>query len=272
MITLQHSAVWAIAAMSKAPDDRTFQSRLIRDIPWLLFPDAIRAYTGPRQMSHFEETPDKTDVSWMEFPTGDVLRLLTKETAKEVIKMHMNAEKYPKCVIGEDTHLEVFDRHNYGHHAYHALRTHLIQDVILDEVLREELVDVTGRFEDRFVVRHNRNIVLNGSELRYQVKLFEEWGLLHLIGKIYHRTGVLLNQRWYEDNVHGVLLRSDYPEDLAENTYRYMAIPAEIEAHINALDFNASEKVKIFDLGGEELADIWDWMYSVAIRETEREF
>lgn len=272
MITLQHTSVYAMALMDKISNDRIVEKRMVRDIPWLLLPDAIRAYTGPRQISHFEVTPDGTDVSWMEFPSGETLQLLTKDTAMDIIKHHMNREKYPKCVIGEDTHIDVFDRHNYGHHAFHPLRMHLIQDVILDEILRQELIDVTGRFEDRFVVRHNQNIVLDGNQLREQVKLFEEWGLLHLVGKIYNKTGILLNQKWFEEHVHQVLLHSsNYPVDLAENTYRFMNIPEEIEGRINSLVFEADEEMRIFDLNVSELIDLWDWMYSVALKETEKE-
>ena len=269
MITLQHVALYFMALADKNHLFADVEMRMKNEIPWLLLPDAIRAYTGPRQMSHFEETPDQTDVSWMEFPMGETLQLLTKETAREVIATHMNADKYPKCVIGENTDLDTFDLHNYGHPNYRTLRIHLIQDRVLDEMLRRFLVDATGRFEDHYVLRKNSDIVLNGIELRKQVSLFEEWGLLHLVGKIYHKTGVLLNQKWFDEYVDTVLHNSAYPEDLADNTYRYMRIPEEIEAKINALDFEIPEDLEIFGLRGkEELTEKWDLMYSVALRGT----
>lgn len=34
----------------------------------VVFPDAIRAFTGERELSHFEENPKTGDISWMRFP------------------------------------------------------------------------------------------------------------------------------------------------------------------------------------------------------------
>lgn len=266
MITLQHSAVYVLALNSKANTTYEFSCRLEKEIPWLLLPDAIRAYTGARQTSHFEELPDKTDVSWMKFPYGKILSELTKENSKEMILMHLS-KNTPKCVIGEETRLEVFDSKNYGHPNYHQLRCHLIQDYILDKSLRG-LVDVTGRFNDEFIVNSNRTLKLDGKLLREQVALFEKYGFLHLVGKVYEKTGFLLNQEWFDKNVREALLNSDYPKDLAENTYRFMKIPDDIEARINERDFELTKEDKEKIIIADNLEDTLDDMYSLAYQYT----
>lgn len=264
MITLQHTAVWAMAAEEKHVKDWS------KKIPWLLLPDAIRMYVGPRQASHFEATPEETDVSWMEFPMPEVLKELSKENIADLVKFYVSS-KAPKCVIGEQTDVEEFDIRNYAHPYYHELRMHLIQDCVLDKTLRKRLVDVTNRFEDRFIVRHDHSIVLDGTQLRKQVALFEQIGFKHLAGMVYKKTGILLNQRWYDENVHTALLEA-YPKELAENTYKYMQIPKEIEQQINELDFAITDEDTSKVVMAENLERVLDEMYATAYYYTVCEF
>lgn len=263
MITLQHVAVFVMAQKEKCNSRREFEEKLMTSIPWLLLPDAIRAYTGPRQTSHFEESPDGTDISYMEFPSDEVLCELSKENANELIKSHL-ASSIPQCVIGESSNLQMFDRKNYAHQHYHTLRMHLVQDYILDTILRDDLVDVTERFNDCFTVKHNRSIKLTGAELRQQIMLFEQLGFMYLAGKVYKKTGLLLNQEWYDRNVHNALLSSVYPEDLAEKTYKYMKIPEDINTRISNLDFELTEADKKRVIMAEDLKETLDELYSAA--------
>lgn len=262
MITLQHTAIFLMAASEKEVDIKT-------SIPWLLLPDAIRMYVGPRQASHFEVSTYETDVSWMEFPTREVLKELSKENVADLVKFYVSP-RAPKCVIGEQTDIDEFDIRNYAHPHFRELRIHLIQDCILDKVLREKLVDVTQRFEDRFVVHHNHSIVLDGAELRKQITLFEQIGFLHLVGMVYKKTGILLNQRWFDENVHTALLEA-YPVELAENTYKYMQIPEEIEQRINELDFELTQEDEDKLVITDELQRVLDEMYATAYFYTVRE-
>ena len=54
------------------------------EIAYVLIPDAIRRYCGPRQYSHFEEHSDGKDISWMEYP------LNIKENLDRIILMWYN--------------------------------------------------------------------------------------------------------------------------------------------------------------------------------------
>lgn len=264
MITLQHTAVSILALWDKNRDDSDKFFKELISLGWILLPDAIRAYVGPRQPSHFEETPDGTDVSWMEFPMPDTLWELNKEASSEVIEYYVAAT--PKCVVGERTNLSTFDRHNYTHPYFHEIRAHLLQDCILDEVVRK-LVDVSNRFDDTFVVNHNHS-VMTGNEFRKEIAVFEQIGFLHLVGEVYKKTGLLLNQDWYDKNVYPILLAT-YPRDLADNTYKYMRIPEEINLRIQKFDFDVSnEDVRI---AGNNLVEVLDDMYAKAYLHTYRE-
>lgn len=263
MITRQHAALFAMQLASRLSyDNEGFKKQFIDRIPFVLLPDAIRGYVGPRQMSHFERTPNTTGVSWMEFPSAKTLKELSKETAGERIR-HNLAWGYMKCVIGEDTSLNEFDRHNYGHRHYHDLRIHMLQDICLDRVLREEMVDVTHRFDDRFVVHHNRSITLDGSQLREQIALFEEMGFIYLCGKVHESTGLVLDGDWFDQYVLKGLKKA-YPEDLTANTYKYIKFSPELDQRIKSLDFEISSQEREKVIIAEDLIATLDMLYSEA--------
>lgn len=263
MITRQHAALFAMELMTKLNGNlQEFEREFEKRIPYVLLPDAIRAYVGPRQASHFEITPDATNISWMEFPSAEILEHLSKEKVSEMVKYHIS-EGYPKCVIGEESSISEFDRRNYAHHQYHSIRIHLLQDMSLDRMLRSELVDCTHRFEDRFVVHYNRSITLDGAELRKQLALFEELGFIHLVGKVHERTGMLLTGDWFEENVMKALLKA-YPEDLAVKTYSYMKYDDDLDHRIKQLEFELSKAEKESVLLTDDIITKLDELYSDA--------
>lgn len=260
MITKQHAT---LTLMALALEGREQEFRKL--IPWVLLPDAIRGYIAPRQPSHFEELPDQTDTSWMVFPSSATLKMLSKETAPRIINFHQaNAPK--KCVIGEQTHIEVFDWLNSKHEFYHALRAHLCQDCILDAVFRDELVDVKERFSDIFTIKHNGQKI-NGQELRMQIARFEELGFLRLVGMVFDSTGILLDRDWFDENVYPALKKA-YPTDLADNTYRYMSISEEMNERINRLQFDLTEEEKASVEITENLDNVLENMYESALADT----
>ena len=175
----------------------------------------------------------------MEFPCANALMKCSKETADKWIKYHVASGIKP-CVIGEATQIDAFDEHNFAHYSYHLLRTHLQQDIVLDDILRKDFVDVSGRFDDRFVIRHNGKVI-DGKELRRLVALYEEVGFIYLIGAVLRKTGILLTREWFDENVYQALLEV-YPKDLADNTYRYMTISDEVNERFKKLNFDLTQE------------------------------
>ena len=249
MMTLQHVALYTMALAEKRRitvnsynvDLFSFYQELDNEIPWLLLPDGIRFYVGARQPSHFEELPDETGVSWIKYPDEYTLKTLSKEDAKANLRFSL-PETFPKCVIGEETNLPCFDRHNWSHKHRVALRCHLVQDCHFDACLRQGMVDVTDRFNDSFKIIDTEKII-DGATLRKQIKLFEELGFIKLVGSVFEKTGMLLNRPWFDKHVFHSLQKA-YPEDLARSTYKYMAISDEVNDRINNLDFEITDAEK----------------------------
>lgn len=275
MITLQHTSIYVLGAYLKRniSEDSSFESKnqfrksLHRELPWVLFPDAIRAYIGPRQVSHFEKLPEGhgEGCSWIKFPSEEVLKELSKENVKDLVSYELK-DGYPAFVIGEETDIGEFDVKNGAHKHYEALRCHMIQDMYLDEALRIRMIDASSRFSDKFVIRHNKKEI-DGKELRAQVALFEQLGFIKLVGIVYEKTGILMNREWFDKYVL-TALNDAYPADLAANTYRYMNISDEVNERINALQFELTDEERASVYITDDLDRVLDELYAYAIRAT----
>lgn len=264
MITLQHAALYFMAVSRKSKETR--MSEFTQNVPFVLLPDALRAYIPERSAGHFEETANGEEGGWMVYPSESEVLQLSKENASTMIKYRSNLNM-PKCVIGEKTSIEVFDRLNWGHKHYHTIRIHLLQDVVMDSILRDDMVDVSRRFEDVFVPYHNSDVVINGNTLRDQINLFEWLGFIKLVGAVYNSTGVLLNREWYDEMVLPALL-AQYPYDLAMNTYKYMRIWDEMNDRINSKEFELTEEERKAIIITDKPEALFNKLYSLAYRNT----
>ena len=274
MISIQHVGIYYLAlhsarSASYADHPSKLNEEFQREVPFVVLPDGIRAYSGPRPVSHFEKTPDGNHVSYMRFPNEEVLKNLTKESYKELVDFHY-ADGYLPCVIGEKTDIREFDRRNFGHRHYHALRVHMFQDAILDEVLREELIDASLRFQDIFTVRHDTSVKIDGKELRKQVAEFERIGFIMLAGIVYERTGTVMNNAWFTNMVEPALHKA-YSDELAANTFKYMKLDDETNARITNLQFALTDEDRALVPMAKELDNILMDMYTEAYFYTRRE-
>lgn len=256
MTTKQHIALYTMALANKMRNegnDREFYPRLMKEIPYLVLPDALRAYVGWRQPSHFEIRVDGTDNAWMIFPNDKALKILTEENADELLQFHMDLD-VKKCVIGEETVIEEFDRLNWGHQHFHTLRIHLLQDIVLDKAVREKMYDTSGRFKGEFHPYYNRSCTMSGEDVREEIGRFERLGFLVAAGKVYERTGILMNRDWFANYVWTGLYMA-YSEELAKQTFKYMTFSDEVDKRINQLNFELTDEEKA-SLGSPELLKI----------------
>ena len=266
MITKQHIAITTWAMLSKG----TSMEDVVKAIPYVVLPDAIRMYVGQRQPSHFELHPHYgLDVSCMRFPEAERFKHANKENLTDSVKWHL-ADEIPAAVIGEETDIFTFDQHNGDLDHYHEIRAHLVQDMFLDTVLREQMVNADGRFEDTFTVRHSETVI-NGKELRSQVAVFEELGFIKLVGLVYKNTGVLLDKEWFDTCVQKALYDA-YGADMAHNTYRFMKISDDVNQRLKAHNFERTQNEKGSVYMAEDLDAILDAMYEEAYQATLEEF
>lgn len=277
MKTIQHTALYYIALYSarnrRYADNRIdFQTEFRHELPFVLLADGIRGYCGARQMSHFEKTPDGTAVSFMKFPSEEVLKNLSKDTFKEQVQCQLVDGYYEKCDIGEETSIHEFDRHNFGHNHYHALRIHLFQDAILDEVLRKELINHSQRAKNQYTVRHNQSVKIDGKELRKQISEFENLGFIKLAGYVYETTGTLMNLKWFENVVYPALCQA-YPKDLADSAFYFMKrdLEGKVDERITNYEFALTDEDKALVPMALDLDSILTDMYINAYYYTRRE-
>lgn len=268
MMTLQHAALSALAIFRKMKYTGGFEERFKDEIPWILLPDALRFYTGNRYVTHFERALNG-ECAWIAFPSEKTLTWLDKSVFYPAHVMYgiPKYSTFKPCAIGEEMQIREFDKRNYDHPYYHALRIHMQQDIVMDEVVRGQLVDVSGRFEDRFLLKYSGKVI-SGEEFRYQIAKFEEMGFMWLVGKVYTATGVLLDRQWYKDNVLSSIEKAYSPE-LAANTWKYMAISDELDYRIKSKNFFwlTQEEFNSYILS-PDLIDTLNSMYSEAYLRT----
>lgn len=272
MITLQHSLVF-LSALSQGR--QVDMEKFKEDLPWVLLPDAIRCYTGNRELSHFEIVDDlsedldtEKDISWIEFP--EELKNINKDNLPN---MHL-ADGIKKAVIGTESIIPEFHKHNYKHSKYESLRSHLIQDKLLDIVVRT-LIDCNLKYNDDFTIIATGEKI-DGKDLRKNVAAFEKYGFLHFAKNIYEKTGILVNQQWFDENVKSALEKT-YSQDMADKTYKYMNIDIEIERRITNKEFAITEQdIEEIGLGNDfssvsqcaNIEEIFESLYQKAVAAT----
>lgn len=212
MLSMQHILCTILASKG----DNTY---LDKHASAVVFPDAIRKYTGPREYTHFESGMNG-DVSYWKFPTD--MKHLTPESVQNSLSTngHLATKKGP-CVLGEDTHIETFEQTNrhLPPDMYDSILLHLHQDTAFDAFIREE-IDCSKKYQDTFSYQDK---TMNGKEVRTLIADMEQQGIYALAHQIYQTTGIVCDQKWFEKEIKPRLER-DYPADLAESTYQYMKI------------------------------------------------
>lgn len=225
MTTLQHSLITFLA-------DGGDIDKFEKELPYLLYPDAIRKYSIPRQYSHFEKPIGSKDVTWLKFPKD------IKEITQEKVDAFL--EKIPKeekkvFSMGDVTNLSAFEQKNrhLKPDYFFGVKKHLIQDKIFDKFVRTK-IDDSRKKEDVYFFNNKK---LNGKQIRKVIDNIEETGLYMLSYMIYWMYGETTNQAWFDEHVKKVLDRQ-YPKDLSRSTYKYMKIPEELNKKITQHDWS----------------------------------
>ena len=198
-----------------------------------LYPDAVRAYSGPRQYSHFEKSEDGSFSYYMTFPNDlhvgkDAIQAIIAEVKPDISLVR-------PCAIGEDTDIQAF----YDHNKYldkdikYGIAYHLHQDMIFDKFVRDE-IDCSDKYDDKFIF-HGQ--LLDGKALRSLIGDIEQHGIYIMTHKLYKDLGITTNQDWLLNNIKPILDK-EYSSDLADKTYSFMNIQPEINELISNHDWS----------------------------------
>lgn len=229
MLTMNHTATKLLAMLENGEN----LSSIDTIVSQLLLPDAIRMY-GARQVFHFTEHPVTGQISTVVFnTTPDNLKGI-----KNNLETNLQAD-IPKAAVDEMSHPEVFAQLNPDW-VGSGYETHLHQDVEWDRWIRT-LIDVSGRFDDRFVYNKTGKVV-NGATLRKDLFPMDDLFFIAVAKRIKAEFGVIIDADWFEKHVHQSFLR-DYDEELAENTWKYINIPA-LDKPISLPEFVTQEEIE----------------------------
>lgn len=229
MLTMNHTITKIAAMLQNGQEINTIDTLVSQ----LLLPDAIRMY-GPRQVFHFTEHP----------VTGKISTVVIKTTPdklkgiKDKLETNLQAD-IPKAAVDEMSHPKVFAELNPAW-VGSGYETHLYQDMEWDTWIRK-LIDVSDRFNDRFVYNRTGRVV-DGATLRKDLFPMDDLFFIAVAKRIKSEFGVSIDADWFEKHVHQSFLR-DYDEELAENTWKYINIPA-LDKPISLPEFVTQEEIE----------------------------
>lgn len=260
-MTLLNIALYAMALKSRSTTTAEYRLRLVNAMPWLMLPDVIEVFIPQRSVTHFQGN------AWIEYPIGEVLsELNSKVIANKAIKFDVGEEETDFRM-----HIDAFDKHNYAHHNFEQIRLHLMQDSLIRSHILDRLVDVDERADNSFVLKCDENVIFDESDFEREVMKFEETAFLHLLGKNFKKTGVLIDSKWIEKNVLDVLLDSYYSSDLMKYSAKLVRLSSQVEWKIRQYDFDVTQYKEVFGITGDALKDCLDELLSLVFLETRRE-
>jgi len=223
MLSIQH-------AMCLALHDGKPDSKLIAAT---LYPDAIRAYSGPRQYSHFEKSESGKFSYYMEFPSN--MHAGKDFVQKQVAACKEDISLVRPCAIGEETDIDAFYAHNdhLRGEMKQGIDYHLHQDMVFDDFIRRE-IDCSNKYDDRFVF-HGQE--MNGKDVRRLISNIEQQGIYVLAHKLYAEKGITANQEWLKNTIKPALDK-EYSADLSDKTFSFMNISPEVNQLITDHDWS----------------------------------
>ena len=225
MKTIYHAMITFMAAKGKMTE---------RELAAVCFPDAVRAYTGCRQLSHFEE--GLTGTSWMTFP----MFMWDKYIPTEGVGCHDAGALNIDGALGGKTDLQSFKAHNQNlpFWMYRNIEIHLVQDMIFDEFIRDHFGE-SEKAADKYYSRWYDKY-LTAKELRQQLSEFED----ELYPLIQDTAKKMLNKRLPFDDFKEKLADAfdrNYPDELRGRTLSYMTMDNEIKKKTDDLKYERKE-------------------------------
>lgn len=245
MKTIQHTLAYVLSCREYSEEN------IQRMIPYVLLPDAIRCFTGPRQYSHFERSRDGSDSSWMTFPAD--MKHLSKEAFAQTDSHLCRTDP---CVLGEETDLLAYVTYNHDipDNMFKGVAIHLQQDIIFDEFVRQE-IDCSQMYDDRFVYGGQE---MNGKEIRAVISDMEDDGMKVLANLVYEKFGITADQKWF-DRIVKPALDNAYPKSMAESCYKYMQMSPElnydIQQHVAETEIPAERFLALYEDAAEIRGD-----------------
>lgn len=203
-----------------------------------IYPDAIRAYTGRREYSHFEAASEGNSIAGFAFP--DDMKADRETVQKQLNETgHMDIDHIRTAAIGEETVMDAYEYENkhLKPEMFYAIRDHLCEDRLFDSFIRNE-IDCSGKYEDQYIFDGQE---LNGKDARALIGKIEQYGIYILAEKIYDTKGITTDESWLKETVKPALDEVYNPE-LSDKTFSFMKLDPQIQEWITNHDFSHTEE------------------------------
>lgn len=215
METVQHVGLYAWALLNEFKTPRgvqKFSEVFSRNIPWVLFLDASESMGEAHKASHFEQFSN--GVAYMQVPSPESV----KESEKLNIPCYI-PEGVVSTKVREKIDMDSFWRKNRSHPYRRELGIHLLQDDIINQILKKYIVNTSQAYRDLYYPYTGSAKYMDGKTLQRYIDLWKKKGTLYLVGKILEQTEILMDNNWLEENVLPALQYTFSPS-LAEELWR----------------------------------------------------
>lgn len=198
-----------------------------------VYPDAICAYTGARQYSHFEKTPDGFTSFRMQFPSNMHAGKALVQRLVQACPVDISEAK--PCVIGEPVSVAAFERSNRYLRApmLAGISYHLTQEKDFYGFINAK-VDCRHKYEGEFGFNGES---LDDEDMSRLVDDIENHGIYVLAHALYKTKGITANQAWFDEHIKPAL-EKNYPADLVDEVLPTITIEPEIDELITAHDWS----------------------------------
>ena len=253
---------WAMADryLKHLPDYRDYA---LSGIPWLILPEAISQISTLSKAANFERAiPEYSkNYPWMIFPTSEELLYVTKENIERTVKHNIPENNfYSRSTVKERTCIDHFDEYNFSHHSYHDLRCFFLYSCVWDDVLRQ-MVNIRQRASEMYYLPDQEEYI-DGEELTEMLEQFNWLALIYVVGLFYDKTGILMDEDWFNSVMEGAFKKVRYPEEMKDCIMKEMKMPEWVSERIENVDFNISEDDNLSVELTQDLAMVFRKMFA----------
>lgn len=216
-------------------------------IPYVVFPDAVRAFSRIRPYSHFTMSLDGKDISWWKIPIK--VNEMTEQIVQDSLKKNAHLGNYKYNEISNYTDIQTFREHNQHlpKNMFNGIQLHLRQDCMFDLFIKGT-IDCSRNEEDIYYYKGKR---YGNEEIRNIANEIQKISYYILAERAYRKFGLTCNSRWLEESIFP-MLKSAFSKDLYEAVIPYITIDKTIDKWISNHDWSHLDE-GIVDRGLVEL-------------------
>lgn len=207
-----------------------------KHIPYVIFPDAVRAFTKMRPYSHFTISLNAKDVTWWKIPTE--IDKINELYIQKSIEEYAHLADYKNKEISNYIDIHTFRRHNQHlpQNMFNGIQLHLRQDLMSDLFIKS-IIDCSRNNEDIYYYKGTR---YSNRDIRAIADKIQKYSYYILAERAYRKFGLTCNSLWLQEFILPIL-KEVYSKDLYEAVVPYITIDETIDRWISNHDWSHFE-------------------------------